>query len=46
MNAEIEADGYTIAAEKLGVTYRVQPEKVLDGDGPHRDKIEQIVTEV
>lgn len=46
MSAEIESDGHTITAEKLGVTYRVQPEKVLDGDGPHRDKIEQIVAEV
>jgi hypothetical protein len=43
--AEIEANGQTVAAEKLGVTYRVQPGEVLDGDGPHREKIEQIVAE-
>jgi hypothetical protein len=46
MTAEIEADRQTITTEKLGVTYRVQPGEVLDGDGPHRDQIEQIVAEV
>lgn len=46
MTAEIEPDGYTVAAEKLGVTYHVKPGEVLDGDGPHRDEIEQIVAEV
>jgi hypothetical protein len=45
MTAEIEADGQTITTEKLGVTYRVKPGEVIDGDGPHRDKIEEIVTE-
>jgi hypothetical protein len=43
--AEIEANGQTVAAEKLGVTYRVQPGEVLDGDGPHREKIEEIAAE-
>jgi hypothetical protein len=45
LSAEIEADGQTVAAEKLGVTYRVQPGEVIDGDGPHRDKIEEIAAE-
>jgi hypothetical protein len=45
LSAEIEADGQTITAEKLGVTYRVQPGEVIDGDGPHRDKIEEIAVE-
>jgi hypothetical protein len=45
LTVEIETDGQTVAAEKLGVTYRVQPGEVLDGDGPHREKIEQIVAE-
>jgi hypothetical protein len=45
LSAEIEADGQTVAAEKLGVTYRVQPGEVIDGDGPHRDKIEEIAVE-
>jgi hypothetical protein len=42
---EIEGDGQTVTAEKLGVTYRVQPGEVIDGDGPHRDKIEEIADE-
>jgi hypothetical protein len=45
LTAEIEADGQTVAAEKLGVTYRVQPGEVLDGDGPHREKVEEIAAE-
>ena len=46
MTAEIEADGHTVTTEKLGVTYRIRSGKVLDGDGPHRDQIEQIIAEV
>ena len=45
MTAEIEADRQTITTEKLGVTYRVKPGEVIDGDGPHREQIEQIVAE-
>lgn len=45
LTVEIEADGQTITAEKLGVAYRVRPGEVIDGNGPHRDKIEQIVAE-
>ncbi|HET7325497.1 MAG TPA: hypothetical protein VFJ06_14310 [Halococcus sp.] len=45
MTAEIEANGQTITTEKLGVIYRVKPGEVIDGDGPHRDQIEQIVAE-
>lgn len=45
MTAEIEANGRTITTEKLGVTYRVKPGEIIDGDGPHRDKIEEIVAE-
>ena len=46
MTVEIEADGRTLAAEKLGETYRVQPGgEVLDGDGLFAAKLEGIAAE-
>lgn len=43
MTTELEADDYTIRATKLGDTYRVRPGEVLDGDGPLRSRLEDIV---
>ena len=46
VSAEIDTDGETVAAEKLGVTYRVKPEGIVEGDGPHREQIERIAGEI
>lgn len=46
VSAEINTDGETVTAEKLGVTYHVKPEGVIDGDGPHREQIERIAAEI
>src|SRR5699024_3523754 len=46
VSAEIDTDGETVTAEKLGVTYHVKPEGVIDGDGPHREQIEQIAADI
>jgi hypothetical protein len=46
VSAEIDTDRETVTAEKLGVTYRVKPDGVIDGDGPHREQIERIVAEI
>jgi hypothetical protein len=46
VSAKIDTDGETVSAEKLGVTYRVKPKGVIDGDGPHREQIEQIASEI
>ncbi|HET7323524.1 MAG TPA: hypothetical protein VFJ06_04260 [Halococcus sp.] len=43
MTTELESDGRTIRATKLGNTYRVRPDRVLDGDGPLRNRLEKIV---
>ena len=46
MTVEIEPDGRTLAAEKLGETYRVQPGgEVLEGDGLFAAKFEGIAAE-
>ena len=45
MSAEIDMDGGTVTAESLGVTYRVKPDGVIDGDGPHREQVERIAGE-
>ena len=46
MTVKIEADGRTLAAEKLGETYRVRPGgEVLDGDGLFAQKLEGIAAE-
>lgn len=44
MNTEVESDGQTIQASKLGETYRVRPGEVIDGDGALRNRLEDIVT--
>lgn len=44
MTTELESDGRTIRATKLGDTYRVCPNGVLDGDGPLRSRLEEIVS--
>ena len=43
MTTELEADNRTICATKLGDTYRVRPGEVLDGDGPLRNRLEELV---
>ena len=44
MTTELESDGRTIRATKLGDTYRLRPDGVLDGDGPLRNRLEEIVS--
>ena len=46
VSAEIDTDEETVTAEKLGITYRVKPDGVIDGDGPHREQIERIAEEI
>ncbi|MFC4989370.1 hypothetical protein [Saliphagus infecundisoli] len=46
MTTTIEDDNRTIRASKLGETYRVRPGEVLDGEGPFRSRLEDIVTDV
>jgi hypothetical protein len=43
MTTELEADGQTIRATKLGETYRLRPGTVLGGDGALRGRLEEIV---
>jgi hypothetical protein len=46
MTVEIEADGRTLAAEKLGETYRVQPGgDVVEGDGLFAQKLASIAAD-
>jgi hypothetical protein len=42
MATEIEADGQTVRASKLGETYRVQPGEVVEGDGALRSRLSEI----
>lgn len=44
MTTALEDDNQTIRATKLGETYRVRPDEVLEGDGALRNRLEQIVT--
>ena len=43
VTTELESDQQTIRATKLGDTYRVRPGEVLDGDGPLRSRLEELV---
>jgi hypothetical protein len=45
MTTEIEADGQTIRAGKLGETYRLQLGEVIEGDGALRGRLEEIAAE-
>lgn len=38
-------DDETIVVEKLGETYRLSTDEVLEGEGPYRDRLEQLVSE-
>lgn len=40
-----EIDDETVVAEKLGETYRLSTDEVVEGDGPYRDRLEQLVSE-
>jgi hypothetical protein len=35
----------TVVVEKLGETYRLSTDKVVEGDGPYRDRLEQLLTD-
>lgn len=45
MTTELESDATTVAASKLGTTYRLRPGEVLEGDGPHRGRLEELVAD-
>jgi hypothetical protein len=45
MTVEVEADGNTLRAEKLGEQYRVQPGQIVEGDGALRGRLESIVSQ-
>lgn len=40
-----EIDDETVVVEKLGETYRLSTDEVVEGDGPYRDRLEQLVNE-
>ena len=35
----------TVVVEKLGETYRLSTDEVVEGDGPYQDRLEQLVDE-
>ena len=35
----------TVAVEKLGETYRLSTDEVVEGDGPYRERLEQLLNE-
>jgi len=38
-------DDETVAVEKLGETYRLSTDEVVEGDGPYRDRLEQLIND-
>jgi hypothetical protein len=40
-----EVGDETVAVEKLGETYRLSTDEVVEGDGPYRDRLEQLVND-
>ncbi|WP_273837927.1 hypothetical protein [Halococcus sp. PRR34] len=40
-----EIDDRTVIVEKLGETYRLSTDEVVEGDGPYRDRLEQLVND-
>jgi hypothetical protein len=40
-----EIDDETVVVEKLGETYRLSTDEVVDGDGPYQDRLEQLLNE-
>ena len=40
-----EIDDETVAVEKLGETYRLSTDEVIEGDGPYRDRLEQLIND-
>jgi hypothetical protein len=40
-----EIDDETVVVEKLGETYRLSTDEVVEGDGPYRDRLEQLLNE-
>ena len=40
-----EIDNETVVVEKLGETYRLSTDEVVEGDGPYRDRLEQLVND-
>lgn len=44
MDTDIEDNGQIVRATKLGETYRVRPDEVVEGEGVLRNHLEEIVT--
>ena len=40
-----EVGDETVAVEKLGETYRLSTEEVVEGDGPYRERLEQLLND-
>ena len=40
-----EIDDETIVVEKLGETYRLSTDEVVEGDGPYQDRLEQLLND-
>lgn len=45
VNVQPDDDGETLVFTKLGVTYHIHPGGNVEGDGPHREHVEEIVAE-
>jgi hypothetical protein len=40
-----EIDDETVVVEKLGETYRLSTDEIVEGDGPYQDRLEQLLNE-
>jgi hypothetical protein len=45
VESEFDGSTPTLRVEKLGSTYRITPDGVVEGDGPHADRLGEVATE-
>lgn len=45
LTVDIDADGTALIIEKLGQEYRISPDGTIEGDGPHREQLEQFLAD-
>ncbi|WP_330633632.1 hypothetical protein [Halocatena halophila] len=46
MDVKVEDDERTVQASKLGETYRISDNEVIEGDGALRSRLESVITEI
>lgn len=44
LDVQTADDDQLLIVEKLGVTYHIRPDRSIEGNGPHREQIERLVT--